>query len=74
MIGGRDPTNKILNEVHALEGESWVRKTMFPVPIMLTSAIVINNRLFVVGGVTGTLKNPQVLAEIYTYNDSLRQW
>lgn len=74
VIGGRNSNNKIVNDVYALEKSQWVKKSVFPVPIMLSSAIVVNDQLFMVGGVTGTQASPRVTSEIYKYNEILRKW
>ena len=49
--------------------QEWGKMCSFPVPIMLGSGISINGRLFITGGVTGTLEKPRALSTIFTYND-----
>ena len=46
----------------------------FPIPIMLTSAIVVDDSLFVTGGVTGSMEKPVVSDAIYKYNSTLLRW
>lgn len=69
VIGGRDRWGKIIRDVETLncrkrqssqssDESQWKKRTMFPIPIMLASGISISDRLFVVGGVTGTVEKP----------------
>ena len=41
---------------------------------MLAAAISMDGNLFVIGGVTGTIDNPEVLNRIYVFNETQYSW
>ena len=76
IMGGRDESGSIADDVWSFNPDSqkWTSKPSLPQPLMLSSAITINDRIFLVGGMSGSKENPKVINEIYTFNNSSQDW
>lgn len=72
VIGGQSSNGPILNttEEYDVTNDTWTSRANFPTPILQSFACGYNNKLYVVGGCTGS----QSLSSVWEYDPSTDQW
>lgn len=75
VMGGKDAAGKLTRSVECyVKPGEWIAKPNLPEAIMLGSAISINGKLYVVGGMTGDVSKPVPMDKIYVCHGKGDNW
>lgn len=76
VLGGRNSAGDILSSVEIYEPREriWRYSCNMPKPLLLSSAVSNLGSLYIVGGLTGSKKNPIAESTIYRWDHIAQQW